>query len=200
MRLSTRWERIGDFKRKPELARTELQLFGPDYRAIPYVGRRADLEFLWEWLADPAPISIQVVAGRGGSGKTRIAYQFLEEIETAPAPHLACPVSWRITNSPTCLTNQRFRRWPGRKPTLIVIDYAASALPHLRDSVIPELKRKVPGEPWRRALRILLLERTAGEREGWYADLRRQAGAARSCVSEPAWCSADSPGRPPPAL
>jgi hypothetical protein len=169
-------ESIRDFRKKPETARTELQLLDPAYRAVPYVGRRADLDFLWQWLNSSASISIQVVAGRGGSGKTRLAYQFLEEIERRQ------PGVWHAgilphDLFPNVLNHERFRRWPGRKPTLIVIDYAASCAPQLREFAIPQMARRLPGEEGDVPLRILLLERTADRREGWYAGLLRQAGS-----------------------
>ncbi|HEY6344935.1 MAG TPA: hypothetical protein VIY49_25850 [Bryobacteraceae bacterium] len=168
---------IRDFRKKPEFAHTELQLLDPAYRAVSYVGRRADLDFLWQWLNSPASISIQVVAGRGGSGKTRLAYQFLEEIErrqpgvwhTGILPHDLFP---------NVLNHERFRRWPGRKPTLIVIDYAASCAPQLREFAIPQMARRLPEEEGDVPLRILLLERTAGRSEGWYAGLLHQAGSS----------------------
>ncbi len=61
-------------------AKNPIDILIARYRTIPYVGRRADIEQLWEWLNADAPVSLQVVTGRGGSGKTRFAYEFLEEI------------------------------------------------------------------------------------------------------------------------
>ena len=160
-------------------ATREIQLLDARFRAVPYIGREADLETLWNWLTGPAPMSFQVIVGRGGSGKTRIAYRLLELIEER------MPFTWhagvlepqRFADN---LANERFRRWRGRRPTLIVIDYAASCSERLQQNVVPELSSScATADPNGPPLRFLLLERGADEREGWYASLLRAAASAK---------------------
>ncbi|SPF54554.1 putative TPR repeat-containing protein [Candidatus Sulfopaludibacter sp. SbA4] len=160
---------------EPGEANTALKLLDAEYRAVPYVGRRDDLDALWRWLEDPAPVSCQVVVGRGGNGKTRLAFRLLEEIEERQ------PFRWHAGLLPherfeDELRNEKFRRWRLRKPTLIVIDYADASAPLLGKFIIPELARNRLGEndP---PVRLLLLARTADATQGWYKTLRRAAGS-----------------------
>ena len=170
---------IGEFPTEREVHR-ELQVLNANYRAFPYIGRAGDLQKLWDWLNAPTPISFQVVCGRGGSGKTRLAYQFLEELEMkAPFAgwHAGLLESARIGDA---LRNEKFRRWRRRQPTLIVIDYAASCTEQLAANVIRELRSSSLGSEAEAApLRFLLLERGADEQKGWYNTLLRAAGDRR---------------------
>jgi tetratricopeptide (TPR) repeat protein len=163
---------------KPEDANTALKLLDTKYRVAPYVGRRADLDSLWTWLAGDGPLSFQVVVGRGGKGKTRLAYQLLEEIEETQ------PYIWHAgllghERFEAELKNEAFRRWRARKPTLIVIDYADQAAPLLEKYIVPEMARLRPGkdDP---PLRFLLLARTADPTQGWYKSLRSAAGSSEN--------------------
>ena len=161
--------RTVDAAQRPQ-ARKHIDFLVARYRAVPYVGRRDNIEELWGWLNGDEPVSLRVVTGRGGSGKTRFAYEFLEEIERR------APYGWHAGFVDLFefgeLKASRFRRWRGRKPTLIVIDYAASATEILTKQVLPELYNYCLADD-RSALRLrfLLLERAAEERQGWYADL-----------------------------
>ena len=180
---------------KPQEADTALKLLDAEYRVVPYVGRRSDLDALWKWLEDPAPVSCQVVVGRGGNGKTRLAYQLLEEIEDRE------PFRWHAGLLPherleDELRNAQFRRWRPRRPTLIVIDYADAAAPLLEKSIIPELARCGLGEE-DAPIRFLLLARTADATQGWYKTLRRAAGNREDDLfpNEPLELSALDPGQ-----
>jgi hypothetical protein len=164
---------IQDFPR-PGAANTALKLLDPQYRAVPYIGRRDNLDALLTWLDDPAPVSFQVVVGRGGKGKTRLAYRLLDELEDR------APYCWHAGLLPherfeDELANEKFRRWRPRRPTLILIDYADAAAPSLEKFIIPELAHsRVEADDT--PLRFLLLARTADAGQGWYKSLRRAAG------------------------
>ncbi|HYL78874.1 MAG TPA: tetratricopeptide repeat protein, partial [Bryobacteraceae bacterium] len=167
---------IGEFP-KPEEADTALKLLDARYRVTPYIGRRGDLDALWTWLQSPAPASCQVVMGRGGNGKTRLGYQLLEEIDDRE------PLRWHAglleyQRFQDELGNEKFRKWRGRKPTLIVIDYADAAAPLLEQYIIPELAHSGLGQD-DVPIRFLLLARTADEAQGWYKTLRRAAGSSQ---------------------
>jgi hypothetical protein len=165
--------RIREFP-KPQEADTAMKLLDAEYRVVGYVGRRSDLDALWTWLEDSASVSCQVVVGRGGTGKTRFACELLAEIEERE------PFRWHAGLLPherfeDQLRNREFRRWRGRRPTLIVIDYADAAAPLLEKYIIPELVRCAFGEE-DAPIRFLLLARTADVTQGWYKTLRRAAG------------------------
>ncbi len=164
--------------KKPSEANTVLKFLDPNYRAIPYIGRHADLQSLLQWLHGPAPISFRVITGRGGNGKTRFAYQFLEELENlhSHAWHagIVKPERWKSS-----FANDSFRRWRLRKPTLIVIDYAEASADLLAREIVPELVSASLAESDPK-LRFLLLARTADPRQGWYNSLLTAAGTSES--------------------
>ncbi|HEY1756683.1 MAG TPA: tetratricopeptide repeat protein [Bryobacteraceae bacterium] len=148
-----------------------LQLLTASFRAIPFTGRRADMDALMEWLRGPEAVSFRTIVGRGGSGKTRLAFELLERL------HEEWPGTWYAGFLPKqrameALTNGNFRRWRERRPTLVIIDYAAACSEHLAKNVIPELEEQ---DRW--PLRFLLLERGADREQGWYATVRRAGGA-----------------------
>ncbi len=87
-----------------------------------------------------------------------------------------------LSQFPNALARERFQKWRGRRPTLIVIDYAAAHTEELAGNAIAQLYASTMGA--RRddvPLRFLLLERNADEKQGWYKTLlaaardRRQA-------------------------
>src|SRR5690242_5929952 len=61
--------------------RKELDLLNPFTRAIPLVGREAELSSLRKWLRSAAPVSARCLTGRAGSGKTRLALEICAEID-----------------------------------------------------------------------------------------------------------------------
>ena len=137
---------------------------------------RATSTQLWEWLNSGEPVSLQAVTGRGGSGKTRFAYEFLEEIERRRPPYewLAGFVDLDQFEK---LDAERFRYWRGRKPTLIVIDYAAAATEVLTKRVLPRLYNYCLAND-RSAPRLSVSAsgaKQADERQGWYRELLLEA-------------------------
>jgi tetratricopeptide (TPR) repeat protein len=130
----------------------ELEILRAENRAIPVVGRQADLAGLHGWLASPARISFRILTGPAGAGKTRLAIQLLQEIEGS---------GWHagfLRDSDLANLNQR--RWD--RPTLAIVDYAASAAQSLKSWL-----RHVAGQPSAQPLRVLLLEREADPQSGW---------------------------------
>ena len=65
------------------LIETETDILKPRCEAIPFVGRESEVEGLWQWLRSSASFSILTVAGRGGSGKTRLGIDILRQMHTA---------------------------------------------------------------------------------------------------------------------
>ena len=56
---------------------------GAPFKALPHVGRSAELSLLSDWLADVASGrgSVQIIAGQSGIGKTRLAKALMERAE-----------------------------------------------------------------------------------------------------------------------
>ncbi|MBM3739764.1 MAG: hypothetical protein FJW39_28695 [Acidobacteria bacterium] len=137
--------------------RSDLDLLDPYRRTVRYQGRESQLDSMLQWVASARqPISIRVVVGRAGSGKTRFAIELLNLLEERhpgwfsagflPKPELdqGAPRTWR---------------WD--RPTLVVLDYASAVLTPLR-AWFDALSRL---EEQEHPLRILLLDRQAGSLE-----------------------------------
>ena len=131
----------------------ELEILLASNRAINVVGRDEDLRKLRNWLYESETVSVRVITGKGGSGKTRLALQLLDEL----------PKDWIGGILVTSATPSK--TWPQDK--LLVVDYAASSI----GTIGPWLKslRSVQDGP---KLRVLLLERGADPNLGWFQRLR----------------------------
>jgi tetratricopeptide (TPR) repeat protein len=145
--------------------KTELQLFRVDLRATTLVGRDRDLSALKEWLASDRLISVRCITGRAGAGKTRLAIELCEHAEYA---------GWtagfaQYEQFPEFL--KRAAEWRWKKPTLVVIDYAAALAQGLRTWL--EILVRPEAQTSSDKLRLLLLERHAERDLGWWADLMR---------------------------
>jgi hypothetical protein len=97
-------------------------------RSIDLIGREDEKAALWSWLNNGASISVRVLVGSAGRGKTRLA---LELCETAAA------TGWRA-GFVTSAELRRFRAqnlaaWGWNAPVLVVVDYAASDAELLHD-------------------------------------------------------------------
>jgi len=70
----------------------ELDLLIPEVGRLPFVGREDLLAELHTWLNEETDISVHALTGRPGSGKTRLALQLFEDIDSnfaANGPWLA---------------------------------------------------------------------------------------------------------------
>src|ERR1700691_3534641 len=98
-------------------------MLSAEYRAIPFTGRGEDIEELIRWLYEDTPVSFRAVIGQGGSGKTRLGFELLEQLEKRE------PGVWHAgfldRDHIEELNNARFQKWRKRRYTLVVLDYAA---------------------------------------------------------------------------
>jgi tetratricopeptide (TPR) repeat protein len=164
-------------QRKHEV-RSELDLLIPYQRTTALIGRDAELESLQAWLRSEAAISVRVVTGGGGSGKTRLAVELIEWLDAAE------PGQWNRG----FLTQAEIERFSGlqnlsqrrrRQPVLAVVDYAAGSAGRLRDW----LEQLAALEDGGDKLRLLLLEREASWDNGWLAStVSRGHSAAAVCA------------------
>jgi hypothetical protein len=104
----------------PDPPQQELELLQAKHRAVPLLGRDADLGALWHWLLGPEPISARLIVGGAGTGKTRLAFELLLRVYDR-LPH------WQAG----LLTGRVLRRfdaskqpldWTWQAPTLVVVD------------------------------------------------------------------------------
>ena len=142
--------------------RREIDILNPVFQAVPLVGRERDLRFLHDWLGAEAGIAVTAMVGPGGSGKTRLALEFLQHL----------PPDWQggfltAEEAGGFLSQENLSEWFWREPTLVVVDYAALIAGTLARWFAELADHDAPEHP----LRILLLERHADPNSGWYHDL-----------------------------
>ena len=163
--------------------RIELDLLIPYQRTTTFVGREPELESLRTWLRSERAVSVRVVTGGGGSGKTRLAVELLEWLEAAE------PGQWNC-GFLTSAEMERFSKlvnlsqWRRRKPVLAVVDYAAGSVEKLR----VWLEQLAAAQPAGEKMRLLLLEREASRDAGWLssADCGRIFGGGGKCLARSA--------------
>ena len=134
------------------------------YRAdvVPLVGRDLELADLSRWLDDPAPVSVRVLIGVGGVGKTRLALELARAVSK---------YGW-LAGFATAEELDRFRgqggseQWRWDRPVLVIIDYAASRAEQIRMWVRELADASLEDRP---KLRLLLMERQADRAIGWLA-------------------------------
>jgi tetratricopeptide (TPR) repeat protein len=155
--------------RKARPVRTDLDLLNPFCRAIPLIGREAELAALGGWLAGDRPIAVRGLAGRAGSGKTRLAVELCAAAEQRG--WLAGFVDPRELL--TFAEREDLGSFDWSYPTLIVVDHALVAARALRQWLV-ELSRH-PGDTTQ-PLRLLLLTRHADAGFGWWSELTTPRG------------------------
>ncbi len=153
---------------------SELLQLSPYTLSTTLVGRDAELADLDRFLHGTESISVRVLTGDGGSGKTRLALHLCEQMADQ---------GW-LTGFATSDALRKFNAQPDRaewgwsRPTLVVIDYAASHTELLKDwlDALADRLGQVPALT--QPLRILLLERHANPQSGWMAELCASGGWA----------------------
>lgn len=145
--------------------RQPSRLLAAESRVVPFTGRSGELSQLAAWRDDPAPgVSVLLVHGPGGQGKTRLAGEFaVESAEqgwTAWAGHhVSDPTAQLVvapgeTGSALVVVVEYAERWPADDLQLLLQN--------------PLLRR-----PQR--ARVMLVSRPA---EGWWPALRHRLGKA----------------------
>jgi tetratricopeptide (TPR) repeat protein len=130
------------------------------HEVVPFQGRETLLADLSGWLTEPdVPMSVRLVHGPGGQGKTRLAAHLARSYATGWKV-------WQVRQSlPTAAGLSRLEISPGENG-LVVVDYADRwALSHLQALLadLHTLLGRLPGAP---SLRVLLLARSAA----WWWD------------------------------
>jgi glycosyltransferase involved in cell wall biosynthesis len=156
-------------------ARDEVVAFDPE--------REAFLRQLIDWSVSSSPLSVRLVFGPGGFGKTRVALETARRLR-----HEGWASHW-LSSAPPEDWIQRWRtilRSRGRTPALLVIDYA-DARPAQVLAALTEALERVRDDENPAPIRLLFLARS----ESWLTSLVRHTSASQEVV---AWLSA------PPAI
>lgn len=154
---------------------TIAQMLRACYELIPWtsIGHDKIIDELVGWAESPSPISLRLLHGPGGSGKTRLAIQWIKERR-----ELGWAAGFLTKHS-------SISDWLNRvlnlgMPILIIVDYSESH--HGLRSLITELSGLPSEVKNSRVIRVLLLARSAGR---WWdaiqymnSDIREWSGAA----------------------
>jgi tetratricopeptide (TPR) repeat protein len=166
--------------------RKEIDFLLTNLRTTECVGRDSDIAALKSWLDEPEPISVRCLTGAAGCGKTRIAIELCDEASqgeqgneqqgTEKQRNEKRWVAGFATHRELkrFLGSQNFTSWKWPEPILVVVDDAATCCDVLRLWLM-ELVRRIPDASAPK-LRLLLLERVADARFGWWMDLVSPAG------------------------
>ena len=141
--------------------RREFDLLKPYARALSIVGRETEQAALRDWLTSTEKLSVRVLTGQGGSGKTRLALDLCDGL---------LEKEWQAgfvdgDDLKTACDDATMVAWAWTKPTLLVVDYAATygeVLHRWLGRLVDHAKAEAP------VLRILLLERQADQQAGWW--------------------------------
>jgi tetratricopeptide (TPR) repeat protein len=158
----------------------EADLLSPFGLGLPLVGRGREMAELERWLDSDRGVSVRVLAGSGGRGKTRLALELCEARSAR---------NWRTG----FVTEREMRRfgaanlstWGWNAPTLVVVDYAAAVGVELRAWLAEVAEHPAAHDPRTgasRPLRLLLLERQAEPGGGWWAEAFGQASSEAAAI------------------
>ena len=165
----------------------EIDVIRPFTRSIDLVGREMELADLSAWLHKETPISVRVLTGHAGYGKTRLALELIEEM-VSQGWHAGFLTRAELTR----FRDQRdVAGWGWNAPILAVLDYASASARNL----YAWLKELVDNSIWDSAgarhgfpLRLLLLERQAERGSGWWEEVfgRGEDAAVLEKLADPA--------------
>jgi hypothetical protein len=158
----------------PVPARTPGSLLAAAVEAVEFTGRSEELAELAAWRDGGAGLSVILVTGEGGQGKTRLARHFVAETRHAGSAAgflagRALGLASGDDRSQLPLVVELARRVrEAIRPVLLVADYAET-----RPDEIAALADTLGSSPPTHPVRVLLLSRTAG---AWWANLTDTLG------------------------
>jgi hypothetical protein len=133
-------------------------LLHPDAQAVGFHGRASTERRLRRWCTGPERVSVRLITGRGGAGKTRLGREFAAALRAD---------GWAagfLEEGATPSDLEVLRR--AESSVLLVIDYAESRVGQIRGLMAAAQVPARLGDP--PALRILLLARDVGD---WWNEL-----------------------------
>ncbi|RVX47583.1 tetratricopeptide repeat protein [Nonomuraea polychroma] len=145
----------------------DWRLLAPRHAVVPFLGREEELARLRKWAGEPTALSIAVLSGRGGTGRTRLAVTLCEELVRAgwdagflPLDAVCGPLSG--DDAAAKASTGGVVTLDALRPTLVVVDHPEPSSP-----LVGELARRLAKHEHNPPVRILLLVREPGEAEWW---------------------------------
>ncbi|MEV4804939.1 hypothetical protein AB0K18_33485 [Nonomuraea sp. NPDC049421] len=139
------------------------------HAVVPFLGREAPLAELHAWAAEAAALSIAVLTGRGGTGKTRLAAELCAELGSAgwdagflPLDTLAAILSAPPPSDLRTPPSGQVLRLEALRPTLVVLDGPEPSAP-----LVGELIRRLAQHGRNPCIRLLLVAREPGDPDWW---------------------------------
>ncbi|WP_165969914.1 tetratricopeptide repeat protein [Nonomuraea terrae] len=131
------------------------------HAVVPFLGRDEELDELRSWAAEPDPLSIAVITGRSGTGKTRLAVQLCAELAQAGWDTGFLPLDpvHDLLSGPA---GPEVVELDALRETLVVVDRPEPSYP-----MVGELIRRLAKHGRNPRVRLLFLVREPGEAEGW---------------------------------
>ncbi|MFF0862857.1 hypothetical protein ACFYUV_13965 [Nonomuraea sp. NPDC003560] len=136
----------------------DWRLLLPRHAVVPYSGRDGQLAALRAWAGEPAALSVAVVTGRSGAGRTRLAGELCEGLREAgwDAGFLALDAALAALSGRAAVSLEAVR------PSLVVVESPEPSAP-----LVGELVRRLAKHGHNPRVRVLLLAREPGEAEWW---------------------------------
>ncbi|NRQ33936.1 tetratricopeptide repeat protein [Nonomuraea sp. NN258] len=164
----------------PEQARAHpSRLLMARYEVVPFVGRAGLLQELADWLSDPSVlVSVRLVHGSGGQGKTRLANQLARE-------HASAERAWQVWQAqqplPSATSPFRLRLLTTVAGVLVLVDYADQWAFRDLQALLSDLHTMAMQLPAALPVRVLLLARSTG---GWWQGLHHWLDAELDVPAE----------------
>ena len=140
----------------------------PQARLAKFVGRENEIKSLHAWLSKEPKLSVRVLVGPPGVGKTRLAIELASDAEAMgwTTGFLRLKALEKLLDS-----GNEARNWQWEGPTLVIIDYVSRRTDALRSWIETFQDLDEEALPSSAKLRILILERTASKRSGWWSQV-----------------------------
>lgn len=156
---ATPFNPVAEYIDNYHLPRFNISTLRYDAENTSFCGRSKEMKMLTNFVVDRRPLLWWAITGKGGSGKSRLAYEFMKSLNSRKAKDesnwKAVMIEWNNFYSFIKKCLPEISEWRSQKNYLIIIDYVQSF-----EKEIADLIQMFTHLVWKESkLRILLLER-----------------------------------------